>query len=83
MVGPYEREVKKFVKAAFWLSDTDDLTLHHLKVIAKTLDGQLDKDGLIQAATGAQFRLTMNDLYDRKPKVEINKEEDDDDIEFS
>lgn len=83
MVGPYEREVKKFIKVASWLEDSDGLALHHLKVIAKSLDAQLEKDGSIQSALANVFGVTLRDLEKRRPKVDTNKEEEDEDIEFS
>lgn len=76
MVGPYEREVKKFVKVAHWLKETDMLMLLHVKTLARTLDSQLEEDGTIQAATAGQFRLSLSEL--KEPKASQSDKDDDD-----
>ncbi len=82
MVGPYEREVKRFVKAASWLEASDDLALHHLKTIARSLDKQLEEDGRIQSALANVFGVTLRDLEKRRPKADTSEDEGDD-LHFS
>lgn len=81
MVGLYEKEVKRFVKAAHWLKDADMLMLLHVRTLAKTLDSQLEEDGVIQAATAGQFRLALNEL--KEPKKVTNDDDEDDGLQFS
>lgn len=81
MIGPYEKEVKRFVKAAHWLKDSDMLMLLHVKTLAKTLDSQLDEEGTIQAATAGQFRLALNEL--KEPKRLESEDTEDDGLHFS
>lgn len=84
MVGPYEKEVKKFVKVADWLQDDDQLMLLHLRTIAKSLDTQLEEDGAIQSALANTFGVTLRSLEARKPKkAETVPDEEDEDLHFS
>lgn len=84
MVGPYEREVKRFVKAAHWLEESDQLMLLHLKTIAKSLDQQVQDDGGIQSALANTFGVTLRSLEARKPKAVVKDEEEvDEDLHFS
>lgn len=84
MVGIYEKEVKRFVKAAYWLDDTDDLALLHLRTIAKSLDKQLEDDGAIQSALANTFGVTLRSLENRKPKQAlVTPEDEDEDLQFT
>lgn len=84
MVGPYEKEAKRFVKVATWLEDSDQLMVLHLKTIAKSLDNQLEADGSVQSALANTFGVTLRSLESRKPKAQAKDEEDaDEDLHFS
>lgn len=84
MVGPYEREVKRFVRVATWLEDDDKLMLLHLRTIAESLDAQLAEDGAIQSALANTFGVTLRSLEARKPKKTSEPdEEQDEDLHFS
>lgn len=84
MVGPYEREVKKFVRVADWLQADDALMLLHLRTIAQSLDAQLEDSGSIQSALANTFGVTLRSLEARKPKAQAQDEEDtDEDLHFS
>lgn len=84
MVGIYEKEVKRFVKVATWLDETDELTLLHLRTIAKSLDKQWEEDGAIQSALANTFGVTLRSLEARKPKKNlVTPEDNDEDLEFS
>lgn len=76
MVGPYEKEVKRFVKAAYWLQAEDQLMLLHLRTIAKSLDHQLEEDGAVQSALANTFGVTLRSLESRRPKTEAQEDED-------
>lgn len=82
MVGPYEKESKRFIKVAYWLSEEDELMVLHLKTCARALDKQMEDNGSIQSAMAAQFRLILNDLEARKPKNDDNQN-DDEGVEFA
>lgn len=84
MVGPYEKEVKRFVKVAEWLQDDDQLMLLHLRTIAKSLDSQIANDGAVQSALCNTFGVTLRSLETRKPKTPVkDDEESDGDLHFS
>lgn len=84
MLGIYEKEVKKFIKAAHWLEASDQLMLLHLKTLAKSLDQQLEEDGAVQSALANTFGVTLRSLESRKPKaVAKDEEESDEDLHFS
>lgn len=84
MVGPYEKEVKRFVKVAYWLEPADSLALLHLKTIAKSLDKQLDEDEAVQSALANTFGVTLRSLEARRPKATAKEdEEEDEDLAFS
>ena len=83
MVGMYEREVKKFLKAAHWLTPADQLMVTHLRTLARSLDKQLEDDGAIQSALSNTFGVTLRSLESRKPKAVQQDEETDEDLQFS
>lgn len=82
MIGNYEKEVKRFIKVADWLTEADSLGILHLRTIAKSLDKQVDEDGCVQSALANTFGVTLRSLEARRPKVEV-KDEDEDDLLFS
>lgn len=81
MVGIYEKEYKRFVKAAHWLKESDMLMVLHLKTLARSLDAQLNDDGVIQAALAGQFRLVLSEL--KEPKKVESEDTEDDGLHFS
>lgn len=77
MVGPYEKEVKKFIKVADWLTEADSLGVLHLRTIAKSLDKQLWEDECVQSALANTFGVTLRALESRRPKAEVKDDEED------
>lgn len=83
MIGLYEKEVKRFLKAATWLGPSDSLMVTHLRTLAKSLDKQMEDDGCVQSALANTFGVTLRSLENRRPKNTGPAEEEDEDLSFS
>lgn len=83
MVGPYEKEVKRFLKAADWLTDEHAPMVVHLRTIAKSLDEMLASEGAVQSALANTFGVTWGRLKKPVAKNAPEPDEEDSDLQFS
>lgn len=65
--GEYETAVVEFLDAADWLTALDAPLKVHARSVARSLDAQLRRDGVVQSALASSFDKVMVRLYDRRP----------------
>lgn len=83
MVGPYEKEVKRFLKTADWLTDEHAPMIVHLRTLAQSLDEMVANDGVVQSALANTFGVTWGRLKKPVVKATAEPEEEDPDLQFS
>lgn len=83
-VGPYLKAVRKFKRAADWLTDTDAPMILHLETLARQLDEQVADEGKVEERTAALFGTTWNRLKKPVEKNAVKEPESEDpDLNFS
>lgn len=75
----YEEVYNEWIKHAYWLDETANLEIFHLKMLCQTLD-ELAADGKVNGAVYSDFTKTMRSLNGRRKDSggSVNQKDDDD-----